>query len=134
MAPTLYFDHRMTNRIKGEIVPFTIRLDIIYAPLFIYCLVNLFDCIPAIMMMILLFPLEELGIVSMEIWFIHCIFFAEATKKVFMPILYWPGHPVLVTLWGLALCFAVAWILDWPIRFLIRQKNKLFLDTTVKSV
>ena len=70
----------------------------------------------------------------MEIWFIHCIFFAEATKKVFMPILYWPGHPVLVTLWGLALCFAVAWILDWPIRFLIRQKNKLFLDTTVKSV
>ena len=107
MAPTLYFDHRMTNCIKG---------------------------IAIIMMMILLFPLEELGIVSMEIWFIHCIFFAEATKKVFMPILYWPGHPVLVTLWGLALCFAVAWILDWPIRFLIRQKNKLFLDTTVKSV
>ena len=51
--------------IKGEIVPFTIRLDIIYAPLFIYCLVNLFDCIPA--RKILLFPLEELGIVSMEI-------------------------------------------------------------------
>ena len=51
-----------------------------------------------------------------------------------MPILYWPGHPVLVTLWGLALCFAAAWILDRPIRFLIRQKNKLFLDTTVKSV
>ena len=117
---------------QGEIVPFTIRLDIIYAPLFIYCLVNLFECIPA--RQILLFPLEELGRVSMEIWFIHCIFFAEATKKVFMPILYWPGHPVLVTLWGLALCFAVAWILDWPIRFLIRQKNKLFLDTTVKSV
>ena len=40
VAPTLYFDHRMTNRIKG---------------------------IAIIMMMILLFPLEELGIVSMEI-------------------------------------------------------------------
>ena len=50
---------------QGEIVPFTIRLDIIYAPLFIYCLVNPFDCIPA--RKILLFPLEELGIVSMEI-------------------------------------------------------------------
>lgn len=116
----------------GETVPFSIRLDLLYAPLFIYCLANLFECIS--WKKVLLFPLEELGRTSMEIWFLHCIFFADATKQTFMPLLYWPHHPVLVVLWGLLLCYAAAMILDIPIRWLMRLKNRRFLDTNTVSV
>ena len=49
-----------------------------------------------------------LGRHSMNIWFLHCLFFAEATRQVFQHYAYWPGNPVLVVGWILLLCGLVS--------------------------
>ncbi|MCR4801375.1 MAG: acyltransferase [Lachnospiraceae bacterium] len=47
---------------------------------------------------------EFLGKHATNIWFLHCIFFAGATEKVFKKILYLPHYPLLVLLWGGLIC------------------------------
>lgn len=49
-----------------------------------------------------------LGRHSMNIWFLHCLFFAEATRQVFQHYAYWPGNPALVVGWILLLCGIVS--------------------------
>ncbi len=49
-----------------------------------------------------------LGRYSMEMWFLHAIFFADATKEVFQPIGYFPRNPVLVICWIAALSLGAA--------------------------
>ena len=145
MAPTLYFDHRMTNRIKGIAIIMMMILHFFtvpqwYLPGISYPELSTFAklyyqpfelCVPVFACLTGLFC----GIRP------SCDFRYAFRKITDLLIGYWLIYLLIIivvlvlgTLWGLALCFAAAWILDWPIRFLIRQKNKLFLDTTVKSV
>lgn len=95
-------------------------LGAIVAPLFIFGLVEL---IHEIRNRKLLVPLTVIGKYSLSIWFLHSIFFnrCEAYTK---PILYLPQSPVLVFLWGLGLCLIAAVLIEIPIRFLTKLKNK----------
>ncbi len=52
--------------------------------------------------------LEILGKYSVEIWFLHALFFGNATRQVFQPLAYWPRHPVLVVCWILLLSLLMA--------------------------
>lgn len=45
---------------------------------------------------------------SMNIWFLHCIFFSLATRKIFQPIAYIFKNPVFVVGWILVLCAIVS--------------------------
>lgn len=45
-----------------------------------------------------------LGKHSLNIWFLHCIFFSSLTKSFFQPIIYWSGNPILTVLTALLLC------------------------------
>lgn len=85
-----------------------INLDCIYAPVFIYAIVNInkvlhFNFLDK--------QLSEVGKYSVLMWFVSCIFFNNC-KLIFQPILYWPHNPILVTLWGLLLCFSISFVLD----------------------
>lgn len=68
--------------------------------------------------------LREIGKKSMYMWFVHSIFF-NCSKEIFQPILYWPKNPVLVVLWGLIICWYVAWGLDALYRKLLFRFYKI---------
>lgn len=92
-------------------------LDILYAPLFIFGCTNLLRGWkrPALRK-----PLEAVGKQSMMMWFLHCAFF-NCSKELTQTILYFPQNAVLVLLWGLTLCHALARILDWPVKKLFEK-------------
>ena len=48
---------------------------------------------------------------SMNIWFLHCIFF-NCAKNFFQPIAYWPQNPLLVLLWVLGMCSLASLIIE----------------------
>lgn len=59
---------------------------------------------------------------SANIWFLHCIFFAGATKAVFQPIAFLPQNTFLSVAWIILLCSVVSVIIS-PIQ--IYTKNKI---------
>ena len=98
-----------------------ITMDVIYAPIFIYCLANLCKMIDAkIVKKILII----IGKYSLLMWFVSCVFYGNC-NTIFKPILYFPHDPILVTVWGLLLCLAVSAVLDLGIKKIQDCKNKL---------
>ena len=88
----------------GKEMQFVINMDLFYTPVFIYCVANLcknLRCRPVAAV------LAGIGKQSMVMWFLHCLFFGNA-KKTFQKVLYFPRNPVLVAIWGLALCWGVS--------------------------
>lgn len=98
-----------------------VSMDVFYAPVFIYVVVNLCK---AIDFKSIKFVLIQIGKYSLHMWFISCIFFNNC-KAVFQPILYYPHNPVIVTIWGLVLCFVPSYILDIGIKRMQSIKNKI---------
>lgn len=108
--------------VAGNWLELSFQMDVFYGPLFFYGAVNLLKAIPFAAVRK---PLEALGRQSLLMWFLHCAFFGS-TKSLLQPLLYFPKNPVLVTLWGLGLCYVLALVLDWPLKRLLKAKNKLF--------
>ena len=76
-------------------------------PLFVLFLIYLLNNCNKITKNILI----AFGKYSMDIWFLHCIFF-NVTKDIFQPIAFYPGNPVLVLLWVMLLCFVTVWFIN----------------------
>ena len=100
----------------------TFNPDMLYAPVFLYAVGNL--CA--------LLPREKLGAAVMRVgrysllmWFFHCVFFGPS-RDVAQRLLFFPKFPPLVLLWGLALCYAAARLVDPLIRLLTARKNRIF--------
>lgn len=51
-----------------------------------------------------------MGTYSMNLWFIHSIFFTG--QRFLQPLLYAPRYSILVLLWGLVMCLPVAWAIS----------------------
>lgn len=92
-------------------------LRILSIPLFVYGLVEVCHKINN---NILIRLLSAIGESSMLMWFIHGIFF-NCSKQIFQQILYLPKFPVLVLLWGLAIC----WILSITASVFLRKIKNL---------
>ncbi len=105
-----------------SIFTFNFSLDFLLAPLFIYGLLNIIN---AVKHKKLLAPLSIIGKYSMGMWFLHCIFF-NTCKEYTQILLFFPRNPILVLIWGLAICLAVSAAVMIPVRWLLKQKNKLF--------
>lgn len=99
-----------------------IGTGIIYTPIFLVCafIINIyrFKYLNKI--------LHFLAIHSMNIWFLHCIFFSEITRELFQPIAYLPHNPILVVIWILLLCSMVSIIVKKVQDFAISKAEKLF--------
>ncbi len=99
----------------------TRHFDFASAALFIWAILEIYSCINRKK---LLLPLSLLGKYSLQMWLLHSIFF-NVCKPYTQSFLFFADRPALVTVWGLLLCFAAAFILDFPIKLLTRAKNKL---------
>ena len=95
-----------------------VNLDVLYIPAAVFSLVGLLSgAVRAVRA-----TLEFLGGHSMNIWFLHSIFFTIMLRPVFEPIAYLPRNPVLVVLWFFLLCLPFS----MAIHFIFRQQEKLF--------
>ena len=101
---------------------FTVYFDLICAPMAVFGIVELYKNIRITGNALIL---KTLGRYSLLMWFIHGVFFNNL-KEYTQRILYFPKNPVLVLLWGLAICLAASAILDIPIKYLTKLKNRLF--------
>jgi len=81
--------------------PIKLTADFFLAPVFVYGAAKLLQNLKNT---VLLTILKKIGKNSLNMWFFHCIFF-NACRDITQPVLYWPGNPVLVVLWGLLLCY-----------------------------
>ena len=104
----------------------TVLLDFIYAPTFIYCLVNLCRVIELKKTQ---FVLKQIGKHSLLMWFGSCIFYNNS-KSVFQPLLYWPHNPILVLIWGLLICYVFSIALDKGLSIIKNIKNKSVFRTS----
>lgn len=92
---------------------FTYSLDIVYAPLFVYGWAKLLNrCQKTRFIKILM----AIGKKSLLMWFLHGIFF-NCCKEITQPFLFLPKDPLLVLIFGLALCYVVAIPLDWMLGY-----------------
>ncbi len=88
-------------------------VELAVVPLFIYVMVKLtMDCLK--LKKALLF----LGSVSMNIWFLHGLFFSG--HRALQPLLYGPEYSVLVYLWGLLLLVPSAWLVSKLQKYIIK--------------
>ena len=119
------FARRDIPRLTMEIAPLpsvAIRLDVIYAPVFIYAVVYLCN---TVRVGIVNRVLASIGKYSLLMWFLSCGFFNNC-KTIFQPLLYFPHNPILVTIWGVLMCLSVSFVLDQGIVRIQKYKNALF--------
>ncbi|MCQ2544074.1 MAG: acyltransferase family protein [Lachnospiraceae bacterium] len=87
---------------------FSVTMDIIYAPLFIFSMAELIRLIPDKKFFnICTLPFEKMGLYTLEMWLFSSVFFGNA-KNLLQPILYFPRKAPLVLIWGLVICFIVS--------------------------
>lgn len=91
-----------------------INFGAFYVPLFLVCMSILNIYKYKVFNKIIAF----LGSQSMNIWFIHCIFFAPLTKQVFQPMAFIFENPILVLIWILIVCSFIS-------IFLSKIQNKM---------
>ncbi len=95
-----------------------INLDIVYAPVVIFEFIKIFcNCNSKIF--------KVLGENSLNVWFIHSIFFSNYTKQYTQKILYYPQNPILVILWGIIICTIMSIILNYIIEHCNKTINNL---------
>lgn len=87
-------------------------------PLFVY---GLIEITKRIYRKVLKYVLNTVGY-SMLMWFIHGIFF-NCSKEIFQKVLYLPKNPVLVLMWGLALCWGILSVLDFVLKPIMNRKK-----------
>ncbi|MBQ8538992.1 MAG: acyltransferase [Ruminococcus sp.] len=70
-------------------------------------------------------PIAIIGKYSLIMWFVHSLFFNQC-KEFTQPFLYLPKQPILVLLWGLLICFVISFVLQIPINYILKLKDKAF--------
>ena len=121
MAPYLYYTDLLTLWKTGHIrFGFAINGYAFYVPVFIFCVVELFSFLEKTKAIRIF---EILGKYSVYMWFWHCMFFG-ALGKYTKRILYTPRNPILVLLWGIAICLSLSVISDLVVKALALTKKK----------
>lgn len=135
VVPFLLQNKTLTGRLFGlESGPLDdqrmLLVKALVIPVFLY---GLLQILAALRGTILFRVLVQLGKVSMSMWFLHCIFF-NVCKETFQPILYGLKNPVLVLLFGCAVCWLAARVLE-PVRsVLVKKANQLLRFETGSRV
>ncbi len=82
-----------------------INLDILYAPVIILCVLNLFS---GIRQNLLYQTFVELGNKSVYMWFIHALFFTAATRAFYQPFVMISDNLWIISLWTIILSYIIA--------------------------
>lgn len=114
MEPTWLYAYNLNNIF---FIMFRKCIRIISIPFFIYSIVLIHK---SYYKNVINKIIQYIGKYSMEMWFIHCIFF-NCSKKIFQKFLFISKYPIVVLIWGLFLCL----IFSIPLKYLslkIRKK------------
>ncbi len=90
---------------------FGFLLDVFYAPLLIYFIVNIFEKISNVKIINVIFSV--LGKYSTGIWFFHAVFFSTYVCDIFKPILLLVKNPILMFIWLVILSLVGAFIYQY---------------------
>ena len=94
----------------------SISFDVLYTPIFIYALVNLLHQVKRFKTFFVAKELlQKIGQKSMLMWFLHCVVLNQC-KDIFQRIIYFPKNPIFVLIWALVFFYAMACIVDYPLR------------------
>lgn len=74
-------------------IPYISFIDFVTVPIFVMCIVALFNLLKINWISNLLM---SVGKESMNMWFLHALFFTSYTAIIFMPLLAWLGHKILI--------------------------------------
>lgn len=86
-----------------------VLFDIVYVPVMVVAVLWLvMDC----QIKIIPKTLKALGVQSMNIWFLHSLFFCNYTAYVWSPLIDWVPQGYLQVLWIIILCYPLGMILD----------------------
>lgn len=96
----------MVNR--PYFIPLMPVVNLIFAPLCIFSIVYISKELHVVFIRR---ALEELGRVSTFMWFLHGAFF-NYEKSILQPVLYLPHNAVLVTIWGILICYSSSIVLN----------------------
>ena len=119
----------VSGTVFGRTWTFRLTMDLVYAPILVWSLARLFAMARGHV------PLKTLAVIgrySLYLWFWHDVFF-KVCAKLTQPILYAPVLWPLILVWGLAICFALSWLTDIPVRWLCAQKNRLLFPEKVSG-
>lgn len=116
MEPSWLYAIKIDN-ILFEMIRKCVRIMSI--PLFVYGLIEIMKRMHS---KVLKNVLNTVGGHSMLMWFIHGIFF-NCSKEIFQKVLYLPQNPVLVLMWGLALCWGISIVLDLVLKPIMNKKR-----------
>ncbi len=83
--------------------------DLITVPIFTGATAMLFHSVRMKWVSVIL---TELGLKSMNIWFLHALFFTFSTRKLFLPLISWAAWPPLRILAVLAISYMMAVLVD----------------------
>lgn len=117
MEPSWLYAIKIDN-ILFEMIRKCVRIMSI--PLFVYGLIEIMKRMHS---KVLKDVLNTVGGHSMLMWFIHGIFF-NCSKEIFQKVLYLPKNPVLVLMWGLALCWGISIVLDLVLKPIMKKKGQ----------
>lgn len=103
---SVYFPTWLYGLDISNIVLSAIRkcIRILSIPLFIYGLIEIISLVKCKTVRLVA---AEIGKMSMFMWFLHSVFF-NCSKEIFQKVLYFPGCPLFVLIWGLAVCWAAS--------------------------
>lgn len=128
MEPSWLYAIKIDN-ILLEMIRKCVRIMSI--PLFVYGLIEITRRMHS---KVLKYILNAVGEHSMLMWFIHGIFF-NCSKEIFQKVLYLPKNPVLVLIWGLALCWGISSVFDFVLKPIMNRKKDsiVYLKKLVKT-
>lgn len=107
---------------RGSDYPVRLTTDILNAPIFLFAGAKLLNLHPGNLATRVL---RKIGDKSMLMWFFHCLFF-NCMESYTQWLLYLPRNPILVLVWGLAMCWLLAYAVEPVRKFLIDLKHRLF--------
>lgn len=109
--------------IHGQWVDVSVNMDVFYAPLFLYSMAKLLSCLKK---GIIVGILGKIGRQSLMMWFLHGQFF-NVCREYTQPVLYALRNPVLVLVFGLAVCYGGAVLLQIPLSRLLKGRKQASL-------
>jgi len=113
---------------KTETSGISFNRDCILAPIFVFLAVTIIDRLPQIFRGFL----KLMGKHSMNIWFLHSLFFFRTAEL--MKYIYIPKVSVLIVAWVIVICMPFSWIFTKVTDFVFSRKpKKAFNEETEKE-
>ncbi len=113
---------------KDDTIGINFSFDSVYAPVFIFLACRILSILPSFIHRFL----KLMGKHSMNIWFIHSLFFFRTAEL--MKYAYAPKISILIIIWVIAICLILSFGLTAVSDFVLRNKKVMTIEKTPNKV